>query len=407
MLQTQRDSLEDQLISVQKKIKEIDSKVKTLCSTRGYLAFSGPILAKTKAILDEKRKKGEIPAGIKQQFVQDLLERQLCICGMQLLPGSDHYEKVAAWLDQASSKELEDKFTEMTAGVKMMEEYRGQLFDDLRSLRFEREKEIDHQQNIKEQLDEISSKLSEKDSETIRNLEIKRQELDDSIRDYYISEGQYIAEQKNIVEQMQQTEKEIKRYQALEAKTALAKKRMEACAEARDIVSSIHEAAAIKTKNNLQSRINQVYTNFLRKGYLAKLNDDYTLQIVKEFDDTEKSVAMSQGERQITSLAFIGALVDIARDQHDKGKNKFFRGGVYPIVMDSPFGSLDPDHRGRIAQGIPTLSHQVVILATDSQWEGDVRNHIKNRIGAEYTLINYSPKSPNASQYEYTEIRGV
>ena len=131
------------------------------------------------------------------------------------------------------------------------------------------------------------------------------------------------------------------------------------------------------------------------------------MQIIKEFGETEIGVAMSQGERQITSLAFIGSLVDIAREQQERGRSKFFRGGIYPIVMDSPFGSLDPDHRARIAQGIPSLSHQVIVLVTDSQWDGEVQRHIGDRIGVEYTLVNHNPKSDQPSQYEYTEIREV
>ncbi len=407
VIQTERDRLEKDLTEIQKAIKDIDQNVKTLCSNQGYLAFARVILERTQSILEDKRQKGEIPVGIKQQFVEDLLERQLCICGIKLEPGSQHYNEVAAWLSQAGTKELEDKFTEVAAGIKVMSQYRIDLFSQLKTYRSQREKQLDHQQSIEEQLDEISSKLSDKDSETIRSLERRRQELDDNIRDCDVQEGKTREAVRNSEGKLDDIKKEVKKYEALEAKTALAKKRMEACQEARDIVAKIHEAAALKTKSNLQLRINEVYTHFLRKGYYAKLNDDYSLQIIKEFGETEKTVAMSQGERQITSLAFIGALVDIAREQYEKGKNKFFRGGIYPIVMDSPFGTLDPDHRARIAQGIPTLSHQVIILVTDSQWEGDVQKQIGSRIGTEYILVNYSPKSPRPSQYEYTDIREV
>ena len=314
---------------------------------------------------------------------------------------------VAAWLDQAGSKELEDKFTEMTAGANVMVQYREDLFARLKKLRGERDKHINRQENIKEQLDEISSKLKGKESEEVRGLERRRQELDDIIRDCDVKAGEYSNESKRIEKHMQNIQDDIKKNEALEAKTALAKKRMEACQDAAYIIQRIHEGAAIKTKNNLQKKINEVYSHFLRKGYIAKLKDDYTMHIVKEYGETEIAVAMSQGERQITSLAFIGSLVDIAREQQERGRNKFFRGGIYPIVMDSPFGSLDPDHRARIAQGIPTLSHQVVVLATDSQWEGDVQKHIGDRIGAEYILINHNPKSKQPSQYEYTEILEV
>ena len=262
LLQGERDRLENDLAEIQKTIKIIDQEVKAQCSKRGYLAFSQPILEKTQNILADKREKGEIPAGIKQQFVQDLLQRKRCICGMDLVPGTDHHKNVSLWLNQAGTKELENKFTEMTAGVSVMIQYRADLFSELKRLRTERDKHIYRQQNIKEQLDEISSKLKDKESEEVRGLERRRQELDDTIRDCDIKAGEYSAELKIIEGQMQKIQTDIKKNESLEAKTILAKKRMEACQDAAYIMQRIHEGAAYKTKNNLQKRINEVYSHF-------------------------------------------------------------------------------------------------------------------------------------------------
>jgi DNA sulfur modification protein DndD len=404
-LQAERDRLNQDMDKVHKYIGEINQQIKRLCSKKGYLAFVAEVIEATKDILEEKRQKGEIPAGIKQQFVQDLLDRKRCICGTELVVGSEHYNLVESWLSQAGSKELEDKFTSTSAGVKLMEQYRPDLFAQLRELKNRKDTELEQLTSIREELDEIGVKLTEKDSEEIRKLERRRKELEDLIRDYDRKEGNYNGQIKQAQVHINKLNQEIEKCETLEAKASLAKNRMEACQKARDTIEAIHEEAAIKVKNDIQNRINEVYSHFLRKGYMAKLNEDYTLQIVKEFGETEKTVAMSQGERQITSLAFIGALVDTAREQWEKGKTRFFRGGIYPIVMDSPFGTLDPDHRRRIAQGIPSLSQQVVVLVSDSQWEGDVQKHLSTKIGAEYVLVNYSPKSPRTSQYEYTEIK--
>lgn len=95
---------------------------------------------------------------------------------------------------------------------------------------------------------------------------------------------------------------------------------------------------------------------------------------------------------------------------------------TFPIVMDSPFGTLDEMYRRQIAKTIPNLANQLVVLVTKTQWRGEVAQEMANYIGREYILTYNSPKldceedsiqinsdryslvrqSPN--EFEYTEI---
>ncbi len=54
--------------------------------------------------------------------------------------------------------------------------------------------------------------------------------------------------------------------------------------------------------------------------------------------------------------------------------------------MDSPFGSLDVIYRRQIANIIPKLANQLVILVTKTQWRGEVAQEMQNCIGREYVL---------------------
>jgi hypothetical protein len=44
-----------------------------------------------------------------------------------------------------------------------------------------------------------------------------------------------------------------------------------------------------------------------------------------------------------------------------------FQGGIYPIVMDSPFETLDENYRTQVAQAIPILSPQVIVCLQRSR----------------------------------------
>jgi DNA sulfur modification protein DndD len=113
----------------------------------------------------------------------------------------------------------------------------------------------------------------------------------------------------------------------------------------------------------------------------------------------------------VTSLSFIASIVSLAKEQYKKG-GEFFRGGLYPIVMDSPFGSVSV-YRELIARHIPELADQIILLVSPAQWEGDVQKEMASRIGKQATLIYHSPKIGKAkethfvradSAYEYSEI---
>jgi len=93
--------------------------------------------------------------------------------------------------------------------------------------------------------------------------------------------------------------------------------------------------------------------------------------------------------------------------------------------MDSPFGNLDEIHRRQIALVIPELAEQLVVMATKTQWRGEVEVEMDSYIGKEYVLtyhttkpntqpdfierhgVQYALVKPSAYDYEWTEIVAV
>ena len=76
----------------------------------------------------------------------------------------------------------------------------------------------------------------------------------------------------------------------------------------------------------------------------------------------------------------------------------------FPIVMDSPFGSLDESYRRQVARNLPQLANQLVVLASQTQWRIEVEQEITPYIGREYVLVYYSSKAE--LQEEHIEIAG-
>jgi len=78
---------------------------------------------------------------------------------------------------------------------------------------------------------------------------------------------------------------------------------------------------------------------------------------------------------------------------------------TFPMVMDSPFGSLDEIYRRQIAKIIPQLANQLVVLVTKTQWRGEVAAEMSAKIGKEYVLTYYSSKQD--CEQDTIELRGI
>jgi len=117
-------------------------------------------------------------------------------------------------------------------------------------------------------------------------------------------------------------------------------------------------------------------------------------------------------------------MMDLAREYHArKEKLPGPDSSVYPLVMDSPFGSLGSTYLRQVTEHISVLADQVVVMVTNRQWKGEVEESLKARVGKSYILEYYSPKekieretvdvarqtfelikrSPN--EFEYTQVR--
>ena len=80
------------------------------------------VIPKFNAIIKDLRQRGELPSGIKQQFVEQLLKRQICICGQELIEGNSYYEQVKQWMNKAGIAAIEESAIRLESQVNEIEE---------------------------------------------------------------------------------------------------------------------------------------------------------------------------------------------------------------------------------------------------------------------------------------------
>ena len=226
------------------------------------------------------------------------------------------------------------------------------------------------------------------------------------------STNQKIGGNKNKIENknknIEELEEKIEKTKIKQVKGLVAQKRLIVCKKAQEFLEELFNEFSKKVRDRVQTKVGDLYSEFVHKPYWAHITDDYELKILKKVGSYNEPVGMSTGERQIASLAFIGGLVDIARERYEEKKEAtYFKGGLYPIIMDSPFGYLDREYRRAVSEGMPKLAEQVIVLVTDTQWEGDVEEAMKRRAGMIYQLKYYDPRKTPEIKQEYTKIMEV
>lgn len=114
-----------------------------------------------------------------------------------------------------------------------------------------------------------------------------------------------------------------------------------------------------------------------QKEYSAlRINENYGLSIIHNSGRVVE--IRSAGYEHVVALSLIGAL----------HKNAPLQG---PIIMDSPFGRLDPDHKKKITAALPTLADQVILLVYLGEIDEQIaRSTLGGDLRYEYQLSSIS-----------------
>jgi len=405
--QEERERLEERLSEINDSITNIEESLENEFSKKGFYMHLDSIVEEAKEILNQKRERGELPTHVKKQFVSNLLKENKCICGRSLKEGEEAYKRVQKWKKRAGLEGLDEAAFELKSRINEVKNKKEDFFDRIRNLLDQKNELLDDRKKVKDQLDEISGELSAKKEENINDLENKRKKLRDKKEEYTQKVGIKEKEIEDLKKEVKELSKKEEKLKVKERKALLAQKRFKACNQARDYIENLFDKFAKQVRDEVEEKVGDLHSEFLHKAYWAEITDDYKLKIYKKVGDQKQAVGMSTGERQIASLAFIGGLAKIAKERYQEKKDAiYFKGGIYPIIMDSPFGYLDVVHKKRIAEGMPKLAEQLVVLVTSSQWEGEVEKVMTTKAGKIYEL-EYHNTEEDSTDYEHTLIKEV
>lgn len=404
-LQEKRQSLESQRDSLRAELKKTRENLKKVISARGYTVLLTETTAKFREIFIDLKKRGELTAGISREFVNDLLNTGRCICGADLREGTHTHFHVKNLMRKAGSSTVEETAIRMSAQVDEIDKQAVAFWEeaDREQLRIQQLRENLNQVEL--ELTTIEEQLRKDPNEEISNLQKRLDEIESKIDELNREQGANHQELSHLKISMDTLIKQISKQKQNEEKQSLAQRRINATQDAIERLSEVKNRQENQFRLQLEQRVQEIFSEISFTPYIPKISENYELSLVENTTGIEAPVAASTGENQILSLSFIASIIDKVRDWSEKKKMMMVPdSSTFPIVMDSPFGSLDANSRRHIARTIPKLANQLVVLVTKTQWRIEVEEEIVDKIGKEYVLVYYSSK-PNCEQ-DFIELHG-
>lgn len=424
-LQQLRQNLLEEEKEIRTKLVETQSLIKKEISTKSYTVFLSNSIQEFQNLIEDLREKGELPSGIKQQFVQQLLNQQKCICGTELLPDNYAYQQVQSWMNKAGIAEIEEAAIRLETQVNSISQQTEQFWQEIDQ----------HQTNInngrlklaqiENQLDEINEKLRKYPDQNIQSAQQKLDNIEQHIRQLTLNQGEINLQIETLTEEIANLDKQVKKQEIKAEKQALILRRITATESAIECINEVKKRLENQFRLALEKRVQEIFNTISFTPYQPRLNQDYELNLIENTSGIAMPVAASTGENQILSLSFIGAIIDLVRTWAKQSNLMGPDSSQFPVIMDSPFGSLDEIYRRQVAKSIPQLANQLVVLVSKTQWRNEVETEMNSYINRQYILVYRSPKEDcqedfitlneveyplvkkSDNQFEYTEIMEI
>ncbi|MBE9236064.1 AAA family ATPase [Anabaena aphanizomenioides LEGE 00250] len=404
-LQERRESLETQKRSSYEELKKTKEALKKIISKQAYTVLLGQTNANFRGIISELKQKGELKSGISKEFVAELIQTGRCICGAELKEGGNGHFHVKSLLKKTGSSSVEETAIRMGAQVDDIDKQADIFWDNVNREQARISQIKTSLSQIEGELDNIEEILRKDPNEDISGLQKRLDGIEGKIDELNREQGANQQEISHLKTEVDVLVKQIAKQKQNEGRQILAQRRIIATQDAIERLTEVKNRQEKQFRLQLEKRVQEIFSEISVTPYIPKITEKYELTLVENTTGIEAPVAASTGENQILSLSFIASIIDKVREWSEKRKIMMVPdSSTFPIVMDSPFGSLDANSRRHIAQTIPKLANQLVVLVTKTQWRVEVEEEILERIGKEYVLTYYSSK-PDCEQ-DFMEVNG-
>ncbi len=365
------------------RIEEIDEELEKLEDTlsnnkeerNNLQRKAGPIVAQNTAtvILEEYDVEG---VSGEAEVISSILtgSRSTCLCGEKLTP--KHRQHLRERWNRLSSEE--------TRQLSNLQNLCGNLDINVDAA-LEKYQNIDQGvrrtniqiKELKEEKDELESKVRDIEEDAEERLTQRRDELKQEIDDFESELADLNKELGEFEKEKQQILKRIKSQGGATEREERFQKLISLAESSRDAMEEIKDELIDQRRKEVEKHASETFlklTNRPDQYDGLTITDNYELRIKSGgASRTIQEQKPSEGQKQIIAYSFIAGLSRYTtRDA--------------PVVIDTPIGRLDREHKNNLLQHYPEFSEQVMILYQPNELEIEDIEQLSDSMSKHYSI---------------------
>lgn len=382
-IQKQRDDKVAQKEEADAEITSCQEDILKWIGQRSIQVVSKRLSQVTLDFIDEASLRGRIPSPYNEDFVKGLLKDGVCVCHRPLAAGSAEWKAVAELLKTASNAEVLGRVVRARARSQLLREESTKAPKALTALQGKLAKYVNQRAKLEQEIAELGKKIEGLPVKEIAERERSRRVLEDKVEKERETLGGVKAHIVALDKGKKDLEDELDNLARHNMRTKRLLTKRHLLMRSASFLDGLLESYEADARSRIECDVNDILEKVAHKDYSCRFNENFVLELILNKRATPKS----GGENQLLSLAFIASLVKFAVSRINSSELILKPGTMAPLVLDAPLGQLDPSYQESVAEFLPKLAHQVVLLISGSQGGDAVLKALQPYVAAEYVLI--------------------
>lgn len=379
----ERTQKEEREKALQAEYDVAEAELMKALASEAPAVFGYQAVQKLRAQIDEAWKTGRIPAPVHPDYLQELLEKERCVCGRGLCMGSDEADCVAETKASLMRATEFGQFVQTQSGPAAVLASRAeQLRARVGSLQTRLGRLADEGRALKTRIGTLKQQMAELGIES-ETFSLVKDQWDHAQRAREKTRTDLALLRRDEVEMAEKLE-------ALERKLNFAMRKdqtQRALAElvrfteqCHDAVSLAYEQLITETRESVSAALNKSFLDMIWKKQTftgAHIDENYGV-CVTSAQGWNAGDNLGGGEDVCLALGFSQALGEVS-------------GFELPLIFDSPLVKLDDEVKVRVADtmGRNLKGRQLILLMKPDEFNDDVKRALHANVSVEVVTLDF------------------
>ncbi len=338
--------------------------------------------------LKEDVVKGKDIPSISVDTINYLIEHKRCLCGAEIIKDTEAYKKLEEILNYIPPRSMSTEIEIFKKEIESLYNRKNiSLYPKSRDKYVEFIKYSNEIGKLQDEIDEINEKLMDPMADTIvsKNQKLKA-DAEINMKKNEKDKDNYIEKRGVLKGKKEELEREIVKLEEIDINNDIPILGKNCAEKVAQRLSEFRDRNESEMRKKLETEINEIYQQMFKDySFRITIKDNYKISIDSKQYESEKGIEGSVGQNIGTVLAFIAAIVKLAKENKNSvdEETTLLSSEPYPLVMEAPASTFDTKRIKKICNVIPKIAQQVIIFTKDTEGEL-IREHMKDKIAKKF-----------------------